>query len=117
MDVTLCWIPGHTGIAGNEEADRLAGSAATLEIEPVPVPARDLKVWTTNQVALAWERDWTSQRDNHLRRIKPSVLPGTDQVKQADQMVLTRLRIGHTRLTNQGFSPIQECSARLAAST
>lgn len=101
--ITLCWIPGHTGIYGNEEADRLAKSAVDLDISPVPVPARDARLWAKNQILISWEKQWRSQRDNHLRRIKASILPGIDQMEQADQMVLTRLRIGHTRITHQGI--------------
>lgn len=102
-NITLCWIPGHTGISGNEEADRLAKSAADLDALTIPVPAMDLKVWAKNKIVVAWERKWRSIPDNHLRRIKSSVLPGVDQTVQADQMVLTRLRIGHTRITHLGI--------------
>lgn len=43
-NITLCWIPGHTGISGNEEADRLAKNAAGLDALTIPVPAMDLKL-------------------------------------------------------------------------
>ena len=38
IDVVLQWIPGHSGINGNERADTLAKQGANLPQPDVPVP-------------------------------------------------------------------------------
>ncbi|XP_052567461.1 uncharacterized protein LOC128093769 [Culex pipiens pallens] len=53
---TLCRIPGHANIRGNEEADRLAGSAEELEIQQTAVPAEDIKRWAKTKLRLSPSR-------------------------------------------------------------
>ncbi len=61
-EVTLIWIPGHQGIPGNEETDRLARQAsAALPLVPQPTLgiskclAREaIKNWTKLQHLNKW---------------------------------------------------------------
>lgn len=100
---TLCWIPGHCGIQGNERADEAAKSAKRLDPNEAPVPAQDFLSWAKGRIRLAWEREWHGERDLFLRRVKPTTMPGNDREDQEEQRVLSRLRIGHTRITHEGL--------------
>lgn len=101
--IVLCWIPGHAGISGNEKADQLAGSAGETETLAIAVPAEDTQRWMKEEIRLAWEQEWLGKADTQLRRVKPTTMPGQDREIQAEQQVLTRLRIGHTRLTHSSI--------------
>ena len=40
-NIGFCWVPGHVGVRGNEQADQLARGAVTSDPRQSPVPCRD----------------------------------------------------------------------------
>lgn len=99
-ETTLVWIPGHTSIAGNDLADAAAKRANEREAISTPVPKQDLLRWAREIVRATWEKEWFDIKEVALRRIKPTTIAGKDRKDQEEQRALTRLRIGHTRLTH-----------------
>lgn len=100
--VTLLWVPSHVGILGNEEVDQMAKEATSMNAEhnslchPLDEKRRLKKViWTK------WQQKWNDS-NTQLRSIEPSVCPPTvsETLTRREAAVLTRLRIGHTRLTH-----------------
>ena len=103
-EIVLCWTPGHTGIKGNEIADLAAKAAQTQGIDThFLVPYTDLKIKIKKYVKQTWQDLWEEQSNNKLYRIKP-IIGNWSQcpVKQnrKEEVVLTRLHIGHTKLTH-----------------
>ncbi|XP_055691262.1 uncharacterized protein LOC129794534 [Lutzomyia longipalpis] len=102
-DTRIVWIPGHCGIAGNEKADELAGDAASKRtVEDISVPLVDLQrrckeKWISRRGA-AWAN---LSEENKLRSIcdDPQKLPHP-VLNRRLQTILTRLRVGHSRLTH-----------------
>lgn len=99
-NITFCWIPGHAGIPGNEGADNIANQARS---KPPPhsfkIPAQDAVRTVKNEIWKAWQNQW-NQTQQQLRQIKRTVCRNVDRSCASDQRLLTRLRIGHTRLTH-----------------
>lgn len=101
--IVCCWLPSHIGIEGNERADYEAKRALTLRHKTNSLlPASDIKCLVQPHIKEKWQDQWSSLGENKLREIKKSV---TDVYRPScsgrrEEVVLTRLRIGHSHLTH-----------------
>ena len=103
--VKICWTPSHIQIDGNEKADQLAKVAQTsLNVYETAIPHSDYSAKIKLKVREEWKTRWENLHpsENKLRRIKPKIeLWNANFPKRRKlEVVLCRLRIGHTRLTH-----------------
>ena len=100
--VNFCWVPGHSGIQGNEKADAAAKSSLTLPITNFNIPFTDLKCFINQHICTQWQRAWDAATENKLHTIKPQLgeWPSSSRLVRREEVILSRLRIGHTYFTN-----------------
>ena len=101
------WLHGQhlrgedfVGVLGNENADRLA-TADVLDASNAEVPFWDWYPIIQSRVNHKWKDDWLAIGTNKLRSLKSSidVWPSSCDRDRKISCILTRLRIGHTILT------------------
>ena len=104
-DIVFCWPQSHTGISGNEEADKAAEDAAlSREILPFKVPFNDFKPIINKFIQNVWQQSWKdpANRNNKLFTIKPGLgelLPGL-RTNRREEIILARLRTCHSYITH-----------------
>lgn len=103
VQVAFAWIPGHTGIPGNEVADRLARTAAETEIIPNPLTSitkGETKAIMRQHCMEAWEEQY--KRDNkglNYKKYQPSVMENLPSYSnRLTSSTMFRLQTGHCRL-------------------
>lgn len=100
--ITLMWCPSHCGIRGNERVDEAAKNPDTTSILKMITP-EDLKPVIKSRLTTAWQNQWTNiSTPNKLKSIKHTVnkWSTSNQKNRIQEIVLTRMRIGHTRITH-----------------
>ena len=101
--ITLCWVPPHVGISGNERADQKAKAAAAQPCDArFPLPHTDLKPSIRSCLRDKLREQWRHTSRNKLREIRDDLGSWETSIHRNRQVevVLTRLRIVHTRLTH-----------------
>ena len=103
--IFFCWIPSHIGIRGNEAADVAAKESLDFDITASQVPYTDLKPHINSFIANKWQERWSSCPDNKLLKIKPTlgVWPSGFRNSRKEEVVISRLRIGHTYFTHSAL--------------
>ena len=100
--ITLCKVPAHTGIKGNEEADKAAKEAIYMPgMITTRLPYTDYYQTIRRARNSEWQREWENNTSK-LKQIKPRIEEWESAHRSCRQyeVKLSRLRIGHTRLTH-----------------
>ena len=91
VDVVLQWIPGHSGIKGNDVADTLAKNGAALPQPDVPVNYETAVQIIKSNIQEEWLNDWASNttgRVMYRHMSKPNPVLHTQTFKK----LVTHLR-------------------------
>ena len=100
--ITFCWLPSHRDIRGND-ADRAAKDALSkAQPENFDLPCTDVFMKIQPFISSLWQERWDKEVGNKLYAIMPQIdekyYSGCTNKK--DEVIINRLRIGHTRLTH-----------------
>ena len=103
INVTLQWIPGHTGIKGNEEADVLAKRGTGQPQPEVPVTYDTVCKMIRSNLKEEWLNDWTNNSTGralyeHMNAPRPKDPINT--LRRDVQALIFRLRTKHIPLNN-----------------
>ena len=98
-EIIICWIPSHIGVRGNERADSADKSALDLTPDNFRIPYTDLK--PTIKLHTKWQQHWNNNTHNKLFQIQPTLREWrpTFRKSRREQVIISQLCIGHTRLT------------------
>ena len=101
--ITFCWLPSHRDIRGNEDADRAAKDALSkAQPESFDVPCTDVFMKIQPFISSLWKERWDKEVNNKLHAIMPRIDEKyySGCTNRKDEVIINRLRIGHTRLTH-----------------
>ena len=103
-EVSFIWIPGHINLKEHDAVDLAAKHATSLPriTDNSPIPASDFMNHFRQLILQKWNLHWKNQINNKLLAIKKIPVPWSSSIRNSrrEEVILTRLRIGHTRITH-----------------
>ena len=103
FEIKFLWIPGHAGIQGNETADLCAKESLTHpDRNNISCPSSDVFNYIHSHFLQYLQRTWEENHHFHSFYIKPTLQhwPSAHQDTRLKEVLLARLRLGHTRITH-----------------
>ena len=101
--VRFCWIPSHCGIEENEKVDQLAKQTLDQDIDPLAsAHYTDLKPLVNSYIQKLVQTKWdVAVHGRYHYLVKPTLGPPKkfQHLTRSEEVVITRLRIGHTKAT------------------
>jgi hypothetical protein len=102
-NIQFLWIPGQTGLLGNENADAEAKKAAAQDrVDDATLEFRDIKRIVSEFEFNARKNSWGNVKDNKMKEHK--ILLSKDRTyltgNRAEDVFISRIRTGHTSLTH-----------------
>jgi len=89
------------GIRENEDADIAAKTGLDVAITNMRFPVGDLSACVNQLCVKEWQQLWNQCTSNKLYSVQPVVgCSVSSSLGRYDSVLINRLRIGHTRLTN-----------------
>ena len=103
--VIFCWLPSHMGISGNERADSAAKAALQKDVSKCLISYTDTYQYISQYVRDMRQREWDTAVNNKLHATKPLIgeQPSAYRSVGRDEVVLSRLRLGHSYMTHSYF--------------
>lgn len=101
LKVSLAWIPGHSGIQGNETADELAKLAAAQgNADNKSIYVQDVVSSSRSELREKWEELWSNPaKGKNYKTLQPTILPRPwfTKIHQNKRVTSTicRMRFGH----------------------
>ena len=96
-------VPSHRDVRGNEDADRAAKDALSkAQPEKFELPCTDVFMKIQPFISSLWPERWDKEVGNKLHAIMPQIDEKyySGCTNRKDEVIINRLRIGHTRLTH-----------------
>ena len=122
-EISVQFVPGHSGILRNETVDRLAKQAQTLGVSTYFVPDKeDRNIELGKKLYEVWQQQYEDKvnienKGKHLKEIKTKLesWPWVRMKNRKKETIMARMRIGHIELNsylhrfNQRDSPYCMC--------
>ena len=99
--ISLCWVPAHVGIWGNEKADEEAKRAVINGIILNPeIQFKEYITRTREYIKKKWSDEWKGSHSK-LKRFKEKIGPIVKTGEnRREEVIMRRLRMGHTEETH-----------------
>jgi len=95
------WVPSHVELTGNSVADSAAKANLLLPVYNLTVPHLDYKLLIRIQTLRQCQLRCNSKTEKKLHSIEPRVnVISMLRLTRQDEIIIHRIRIGHTYLTH-----------------